>query len=658
MRRIAICLLLLLASLPAQAQRLEPPQYVTDPKQIVSKAKDPLGNFSVEKLFMTRHVGPTAWSPDGQQIVFVSNLTGRHNLWLVPAGGGWPMQLTVSDQRQTSPAWSPDGVWIAYASDYESNEQWDIFLVSPESGEVVNLTGTAEIAERAPAWSPDGRKLAYEVKPKTSPTYEIHVLDVATRKTVHLTRATAKHLSNFNPLWSPDGKQVAYTQIRAGFTDSNIFVADAATGAATNLTPHTGEQVFQAAAWLPDGKSLLVTSNALNGFDNAGVLDIATKRIDWLTRENWDVDAGGVSRDGLLAVMVANVDGNLEAYTADLRSRKLERIALPRGVVELGGAESPFSRDGKLLLYYEGPNAPRDAWVWKPGRQPQQVTRSLIAGLKSGDMVEPYLVRCPSRDGKYQISAFLYVPYNQSPERKTPAIVLVHGGPASQHRNTFNRFVQYIVNQGYLVVAPNVRGSTGYGKAFMEANRRDLGGGDLQDVLAAAEWVKRTPYADPKKLVIMGGSYGGYMTMMGLAKAPAEWAAGVALVPLVDWETLVSSTDPFLREYVGSLLGDPVKDKALYRERSPINFIDQVKAPLLILAGGRDPRCPPSQAQQIADSIRKNGGTALLKIYENEGHGFARIENQIDAWKEVSDFLKVRTPAPGCHAGGACSIYE
>src|SRR5437016_11492365 len=154
--------------------------------------------------------------------------------------------------------------------------------------------------------------------------------------------------------------------------------------------------------------------------------------------------------------------------------------------------------------------------------------------------------------------------------------------------NTFNRFVQYMANQGYIVIAPNYRGSTGYGKEFQHANLFDMGGGDLQDVLGAAEFLKQTGFVDPKKLILMGGSYGGYLTMMGVTKAPEVWAAGVPIVPFVNWFTEIENEDPVLQQSDLATMGDPVKNKTLFEDRSPINFIDRVNAPLLLLAGGQD----------------------------------------------------------------------
>jgi dipeptidyl aminopeptidase/acylaminoacyl peptidase len=649
--------ILLFITLTSFAQEpVAAPQSIADPTQLQSKTVADMQNFSIEKLYMTRQIGDSSWSPDGKQIAFISNISGRSNLWLVPAGGGWPTQLTISDQRQAQPVWSPDGTWIAYISDHDGDEQWDIFLVSPKTGDVVNLTISPDSAEVEPAWSPDGHQIAYATKPKTGSSYEIDLMDVTTRHLRHLTKNTPKELGNENPIFSRDGKFLVYTQSHAAGKDANVFLCDLASGQSTNLTPHEGQHNFLAADISPDGKSVLITSDAHNGYDNVGLVDIASKTIDWLTSDQWELNAGSFSPDGKSLTWTANVDGNTNIYSYDIVRHRAEPLPIKPGVNSLAGNPLPYTRDGSKLLYdHNGADAPGDLWVYDvASKQSQQVTHALVGGLRSADMVEPYLVHYPSRDGKWTLSAFAYVPNNIQRNGKFPAIVYIHGGPAGQSVDLFNRFIQYIVNQGYLVIAPNYRGSTGYGKQFTDANLGDAGGGDLNDVLDAAEWIKKSGFVDPKKLIVMGGSYGGYLSMMAVTKAPDMWATAVSIDPFVNWFTEIANEDPSLREYDLATMGDPVKNKALYEDRSPINFVAQIKAPLLLLAGGNDPRCPADEAQQVADAVKKRGGTVQLKIYKDEGHGFSRVENQIDAYQRVSDFLKVHVPSPGC----GCSVYE
>jgi dipeptidyl aminopeptidase/acylaminoacyl peptidase len=645
----AISLLLTLAAV-CSGQTLTAPQAETDPQKVIAKMNANLTVYTLDKFFLSRRIGGTSWSGDGKQVVVVTNLSGRNNLWVVPSEGGWPQQLTVSEQRQSHPAWSPNGQWISYESDYDGNEIWDLFLVSPLNGEVVELTRSPEISEEDATWSPDSKNLAYVTRPKTSPSFEVAIFNVLSRKSRALTKGTPENLSNSDPLWSKDGKTVAYTQENATGRDSNVFVVDVDSGKSTNLTPHEGEKVFWASGWSPDGKQLLITSNAQNGFHNVALLDLATKKLNWITHEKWDVAAGQFSPEGKSITFGANVEGNSDLYVYRLLTRTTEKLALATGLNELAGAETAFSKDGGRLLYtHSGPDAAEDVWVYSVAtKKSKQLTHSMSAAINPNDMVTPYLVHYPSPDGKFTISAWAYMPYNIGRNDKYPAIIYVHGGPASQHRNGFDPFIQYILNQGYIVIAPNYRGSSGYGEPFKRANVMDMGGGDLQDVMASADFIKKTGYVDPTKLIVMGRSYGGYMTMMAVTKNPEKWAAGVAVVPFVNWFTEVQNEDPTLQATDKATMGDPVKEKALWEDRSPINFIDKIKAPLLLIAGGNDPRCPKSEAQQVADAIKKRGGTVQLKIYEDEGHVFGKWEDVVDHYKKISDFLKVQVPSPGC----------
>ncbi len=663
MRTLILFAMVVIMSLVATSQTLPAPAAVTDPKQITSKPDAKVEkSLTIEKLYMTRQVGGSTWAPDGKTVAFISNMSGRNNLWMVPADGGWPTQLTVSDERETSPSWSPDGKWIAYMSDYEGDEQWDIFLVSPKTGQIVNLTNTREIAEESPAWSPDGRYLAYMVKPKTSSVYEIDVYDTVLRQAKQLTTGTANDRMNVSPIWAQDGKFIVYTQGQSKGTDANIFSVDVASAKSLLLTPHDGERTYSANDVSPDASTILITSNAGNGYDNVGLLSIATRKIDWLTQDKWEISGEHFSPDGKSLLYTANVDGNSDIYVHNLTSRKATALPLPKGVNYVSGNPSPFTRDGSRILYnHNGPTAAGDLWVATLPSQKgaetiisSQLTHSLVGGVRSENMVEPVLVHYPSKDGKWTISAFVYTPYNLPRNGQHPAIVYVHGGPTAQTINSFGRFVQYMVNQGYLVIAPNYRGSTGYGKEFQQANLFDMGGGDLQDVLGAADWIKQTGYVDPKKLILMGGSYGGYMTMMGVTKSPETWAAGVPIVPFVNWFTEIKNEDPILQQSDLATMGDLVTNKALYEDRSPINFIDRIKAPLYLLAGGNDPRCPKTESQQVVDAVKKRGGVVEYKVYENEGHGFAKVDNQIDAYKRIADFLKAHVPPADC----GCSLNE
>ena len=442
MRRLFTCLFpALLTAVSFGQQPPAAPNAVTDPQALVSTNVPDLTNYDLNKFFMTRVVGDSSWSPDGKNVVLVTNISGRRNLWVVPAAGGWPRQLTISDQRQASPAWSPDGQWIAFQSDKDGNEQWDIFVVSPKNGDVVNLTNSPSISEESPTWQPHGRLLAITVRPQDSSAAEIATLDVLTRRVRKLTNNTPKDRFNSDPIWSPDGKQIAYRQVLANGKDADVFVVDVATGNSTRLTPHTGEHLYSLSAWSPDGKKLLISSDAENSYRNIALLDVASKQVQWLTKEKWDSQPGTFAPDGRKLTWTTNIDGNRMVFVYDVAAKRAQALPLKAGVNSLAGSETAFSHDGKQLLYkHSGPDSPGDLWVYALATgQTHQLTNSMVAGLRAEDMVAPALVRYPSRDGKFQISAFVYMPHNIIKNAQYPALVYVHGGPSSHSITTSTR---------------------------------------------------------------------------------------------------------------------------------------------------------------------------------------------------------------------------
>jgi dipeptidyl aminopeptidase/acylaminoacyl peptidase len=395
--------------------------------------------------------------------------------------------------------------------------------------------------------------------------------------------------------------------------------------------------LWRVADFAPEGDALLATSNAQNRYPNLAMVSIGSGAVRWLTREEWECDAGEFDPSGRYVVWEINRDGNLELWSTDTRTGRSRPISTAPGLS--GAAPGGFSPDGKrFLYYYSGPREPNDLHIRElRSSREVRITNSSLAGFDNRLLVEPFLVRYPS-DG-VKVPAWVYLPSGAKKDGTRPAVVHVHGGPSSQVVNGFQRGIQYLVNNGYVVIAPNYRGSTGYGKDYEEMNRFDMGGGDLRDVVAGASYLASTGYVDPNRIAVMGASYGGYMTMLALGKTPDIWAAGVAMVPFVNWFTEIANEDPILREWDLATMGDPIANRALYEDRSPINFVDALRAPVLILAGANDPRCPKSESDQVVEAIRRRGGVVEYKAYENEGHGFARTENAVDSFRRTVEFL-------------------
>jgi dipeptidyl aminopeptidase/acylaminoacyl peptidase len=624
---------------------------LTDPKSVVSASNAAARPAPIDDLYYTRSVFAAAWSPDGKQIVFVSDLAGRTNLWKVSASGGWPIQLTQSDDRQYSPVWSPDGKWIVYEQDHAGDELWDLYVIPSDGGEISNLTNTPAIREQDPHWSHDGNTIAFAYKTKDGSQYDIALLDWSTRKVHKLTNEQQPGFSWNVVAWSSDDKTIYAGRVNPPFTDADVYRIDVATGKTENLTSHQGTNRYLASSLSPDGGTLLVSSDAKGGYMNIALLDVATGKMTWVTDLKWEASSGTFSPDGKRYTYTVNEDGVVDAYLVDRSTNKATKVDLPHGLNYFSGNPKEFApQSDRVIVSHEASNQPADLWVYNLlSRHADQLTFSAIASLRATPLPPSQIVHYKSFDGKI-ITALLWMPFNLKRDGSNPALVLPHGGPTGQMVDYWNTDVAALTSRGYVCIAPNPRGSTGYGLDFQKANFQDLGGGDLRDEIAGVDFLKATGYIDSKKIGIYGGSYGGFMTLMAIGKTPDIWAAAVDLYGIINWSTMLKNSDPELNEYLKALLGNPEENRKVYEEDSPITYIRSEKAPLLVLQGDNDPRVPKEEAQQVVDILRKEGRVVDVHYYPNEGHGFVKRENQIDSIRRTiawfDQYLVGKTPAP------------
>jgi dipeptidyl aminopeptidase/acylaminoacyl peptidase len=640
--------LLLAAGAAGAAPVPTPATGITDPKSVASGSNPAARPVPVPDLYFSRGGMDAAWVPGGRQVIVSTNLTGRYNLWRVDAAGGWPVQLTQSDDRQLGVTVSPDGKWVVFQQDHGGDEMYDLYLVPVSGGAVVNLTGTDTVSETDAHFSPDGRYLTFSAKPKERPGGDVAVMELASRKVRTLTHETAPDF-----FWSVSGwmgpDAVLATRVNAAFTLGSVWRVPLA-GEPKALTPPTAKALVIGTDVSPDGRLLAVTSNEKSGQNQAAVVDMASGAYRWIAPTPWEQSAGQFSADGRKLFFQVNADGRADLQQFDLASGKASGLGLPPGFNGPASNEGAgLLPDGRLLVAHDASNTPFDYWIadTRAGKA-APLTRLALASIDPAALPQAQIVHYASEDGTI-ISAVLMVPFNLKRDGKAPAIVMPHGGPTGQTLDRFSRTAIALASRGYLVIQPNVRGSTGYGLPFQMANQKDLGGMDLVDEVYAARFLTATGLVDPKKIGITGGSYGGFMTLMAIGKTPDIWAAAVEQYGIINWYEMMKHEDAALQAYQRSLIGDPVADKAVYDASSPMTYIRKAKAPLLVLQGDNDIRVPKGQAEEVVATLKSIGATVDAHYYAGEGHGFVKRENQIDALQRTVDWFETHlknAPAP------------
>jgi dipeptidyl aminopeptidase/acylaminoacyl peptidase len=624
-----------------------PAREITDPKSLNSNVMQGAAAVPIPDLFFIRTSLSAAWTRDGKGFVISTNLTGRFNLWSVSADGAFPTQLTQSDDRQFTIVPSPDGKWLVYQSDKGGAEIFDLYAVPAAGGATVNLTQTDDASETGAVFSPDGALMAFDHRLKTGASNNVAVMDFATKKVRILTHEATPTMQWSAIAFSPDGRFIFANRATVTRTQGDVWRIDVASGAATPLINKGDKALNVATDVSADGRWLSLTTETASGAQQAAVYDMTTQKMTLIKPDAWEQKSGHFAPDSRSVLMVSNVDGRDVIYSYDLASGRAEALPLPVGINTDYGSDLPaFSPDGTRLLFpHEAGNTPMDYWIFdRATGKSAPATRLALASIDPQKLPKTQIVHYKSADGTV-ISAFVWLPYGLQRNSQAPAIMLPHGGPTWQTADRFDPEAVAFASRGYVVMAANPRGSTGYGRAFQDANRHDLGGGDLDDYVAGAKFLVNSGYVDAHRIGITGISYGGYMTMMAVSKTPDVWAAGVEVCGITNWFSMYERGSPVLRQYQMGLLGDPVKDKAVYEASSPLTYLAQVKAPLLALAGGNDIRVPPNEAEQVVAVLSKAGKTVDTKVYPGEGHGFYKRENQIDALERTVAWFDRYMPA-------------
>ncbi|MGD0587448.1 MAG: S9 family peptidase [Thermoplasmata archaeon] len=583
-----------------------------------------------------------------ERVGFFWDPEGRVELYVADLRGGPPVQVTHGDLPKSPNApfvWAPDDRSLVFSRDREGNELHDLCRIDSAIGSVRELTHDPTCQRYAICFSPDGRWLLF-ASDKTSKG-EARQLDLWR---IPASGGEAERLAHHRQpvnvwvsrcLYSPDSTQVVYAASdQDDPRDAEVFVTRPGTGRSERILSMKKGSKDVPVAWSPDGRSVAVESDA-GEFTRAGLLDVASRAVRWLGPGTADESPVDFSPGGRSLLVVRTRGVRVQPVVYDLTNGEERAISVNLDP----GSEVGFLPDGSRVLALRNDSSrPANLVTWNPnGGTIDDVLPPDFGPISPDQVVPAEMIRYPSFDGR-EIEAILYRPRGAPSSGRGPAIVEVHGGPTWQFFDGFHRVTQYLVSLGFAVLKPNVRGSTGYGSGFRDLNLRDLGGGDLKDVAAAAEYLRHQSFVDPDRLGIFGGSYGGYLTYAALTWYPDLWAAGVAIAGVTDWKLCYDEELPALQHYDRELMGDPVENAVLYRERSPVFFAANVRAPLFMIHGLHDPRCPVSQARVFRDALlrlgRKEGRDFEYLEFSDEGHGSADREQILRAYRPAASFLQ------------------
>jgi dipeptidyl aminopeptidase/acylaminoacyl peptidase len=600
------------------------------------------------------------WAPDGGSILFQSGLGGGAGLWSIRPAGGFPTRLvpalgSVPYQASYMPRWSPDGAWIAYASGRSGATE--IWLWSARDGREVQLTRLGQTRINSMAWSPDGRRIAFAGDRQGS--YDIWTVTVPGGE---VTRLTTDGRYEVFPSWTPDGRTLLYVQLDEDWVDHDVMAMPAEGGPArlvvrdTSFFDYGAGRTFGYPMVSPDGRWVLFRSHR-SGWINYWVAPLDGRGAPrQVAPEEADQSGGAWSPDGRSVAFTSNRNGTHDLRVAPAAGGPARVVAAPPGMGVI--ANPAWSPDGRSLAYtLATPTDPGDLYVVPAaGGPPARLTTSTPGGNAAAVLATPEKVTY--RSGPYEISAYLYRPANIPAGARLPAIMYIHGGPTSQFNDTYQAQVQFFVQQGYVLLLPNIRGSSGYGRAFEDANNADWGHGDLEDVKAGAEFLKRLPYVNAGRIGITGTSYGGCMTLSAVAFAPGVFQAAVAASGYGDWIDFYTEQEfrhVKLLDYEFGPLGPATE--AAYRRSSPFFSVAAIQTPLMLVHG--EGQFPNSHAsRKFAAEMERYYKVFRYETYPGENYYVSSPANQRKMFLDMLTFFDLylkdgTAPAARTAAGGA-----
>jgi dipeptidyl aminopeptidase/acylaminoacyl peptidase len=592
--------------------------------------------YTIEQFLNTTLISGSSVSHDEKTVLFSSNATGVYNAYSVSIDGGEPTQITFSTTDAIDIiSYFPNDNRFLYRSDKGGNEIWHVYLHN-EDGSVQDLTPDEKARAVFHGWSFDDQSFYYGSNKRDPRLEDLYEMDIATLTSTMIYQNDPAY--QFGAI-SDDERYIAFGK-PITTADADMFLYDRETQDLKHLTPHEGEINFEPVTFSPDSKSLYYLTDEGHEFAYLNRYDIANGVSETIEKPNWDMMYAYFSRRGKYRVSAINNDARTEIRIVETATgQPLSLPKLPDGditSVDISKSESV------MTFFMNGSRSPNNLYVYNFETQKYtRLTNSLNPEINPDDLVEAQVIRYKSFDG-VEIPSVLYKPHQIKRGEKAPALVWVHGGPGGQSRVGYSEIIQYIVNHGYVVLAVNNRGSSGYGKTFYKMDDLNHGQGDLDDCVESKKFLTATGYVDENKIGILGGSYGGYMVLAGLAFRPQEFAVGVDIFGVANWVRTLKGIPPWwesFREALYKEMGNPHTDEEYLRGISPLFHPDKIVKPLIVLQGANDPRVLKVESDEIVEAVRKNNVPVEYVVFEDEGHGFRKNENKIRGYKAILDFL-------------------
>lgn len=593
--------------------------------------------YTIEQFMNTERVGGSAFSSDEKSILYHSNKSGIFNVYRVPVSGGGTKQLTDSNKESTYLVTAfPNDARFLYAHDVGGNENSHIY-VRELDGKERDLTPGEKTKANFLRWSHDRKSFFFSTNARNPKFFDIFEMAVADLKP----RLVYQDDTGFDFAdISNDKRYIAFAKPGVTTADSDVYLYNTETREMKNLTAHKGEVDNQPQVFDPASKYLYLLSDDDAEFRYLARFALASGQREVVEKAPWDFSYIYFSRNGEYRVVATNEDARTKVkITEEATGEVIDLPPLPEGDIT-GVNISPS--ETRMAFYHEASRAPANLYLYDfAAKKMSRLTSSLNPEINSNDLVDGQVVRYRSFDG-LEVPAILYQPRGASAQNKMPALVKVHGGPGGQARMPYSASTQYFVNHGYGVIDVNNRGSSGYGKTFFKADDQKHGREPLWDCIEAKKYLQSLDYVDPSKIGIIGGSYGGYMVLAALAFKPDEFAVGVDIFGVSNWVRTLQSIPAWWESQRKSLyaeIGDPNTQIEMLREVSPLFHADKIVKPVIVLQGKNDPRVIKPESDEIVGAIKKRGGVVEYLVFDDEGHGFTKKENEIHAYKAILDFL-------------------